>query len=126
MLGQPLGGLAVVVFVDAEVDVDGDLLHLDGHGHLAAQGDLHGQNPPHVDHGVGRGKMEVSQLCKTVQREYYFLTCKRTLPRVSRQVSPRLACRWRGLGRYRAREAGSDAIQRGRRKPPGPAPSSHS
>lgn len=87
MLGKPLSGLPVVVFLDAEVDVDGDLLHVDGDGHLTAHGYLHGQNTAHVDHSVGRGKMEVSQLCKTMQREYYFVTCKRTSPRVTRHVS---------------------------------------
>lgn len=87
MLGKPLGGLPIVVFLDAEVDTDGNLLHTDGDGHLAAHGYVHGQNTAHMDHSVGRGKMEISQLCKTMQREYYLVTCKRTSPPVTGQVS---------------------------------------
>lgn len=59
VLGQPLSCLPVVVFFNAKVDVDSNLVHVDRDRHLAAYCYLHGQDTTRMDHSVGRVKMEI-------------------------------------------------------------------
>ena len=80
MLGQPLGSLAVAVFLDAVVNIDSNLVQLDRDRHLAVHGYLHRQNATSVDHSVGRVKMEIPQLCEGVHGQHYLVTCKHTPP----------------------------------------------
>lgn len=76
VLGEPLGCFPVAVLLDAEVNVDGDLVHLHRDGHLAQQSQLNGQLSTHVDNSIWRVKMQSFQLGKGVHRQCNLLTWK--------------------------------------------------
>lgn len=69
VLGEPFGCFPVAVLLDAEVNVDGDLVHLDRDGHLAQQSQLDGQLSTHVHNSIWRVKMQSFQLGKGVHRQ---------------------------------------------------------
>lgn len=73
--GEPLGRLAVVVLVQAEVEVQGDVVQAQGHRHAAAHGHVHLQHATRVHHSSGRLKAEVAQVCKGAQGQHNRVAC---------------------------------------------------